>query len=127
MIYDRLNPLPANITYLNKNQVVDLLSDIVKNIGEKKIILESSRDFSDADYSEMTDYLLNFSFEERTSVYWFSTSYGIEINYKEFCTYISDIWFPGADDIWVEDSRKEFFIEISHEEKINLWYSCPRV
>lgn len=60
---------------------------------------------------------------ERVLVIWPGLSSGILLAYSGFVEAYDDLWFPGADDVWVRPISGDWLLELDHEEVVRFFPS----
>jgi hypothetical protein len=75
--------------------------------------------------SEIQSFLQTLPFKNESIIaLWFFESFGVQMPRDIFYKYFDELWYPSSDDIWVFDLQEEYYLEISHEEKIILYKKC---
>lgn len=53
--------------------------------------------------------------------YWVADEQGVAIELDDFLHVFDEVWFPGADDVWITRKGEPWVLDFDHEEKVTLW------
>jgi hypothetical protein len=128
MIEQRLSQLPqlaSKYKLLPASKVIDDIKSLIDLINSDQNLIHSSqaKDVSDIDSkAEVLDWFQTLGIQDHeVDVYWISSQEGIHIEYANFVLSYDDLWYPGADDVWVTDSARTWVLELNHEEIFSFY------
>jgi hypothetical protein len=55
---------------------------------------------------------------DRIVVIWPACRAAVALHYEDFVQHYDDLWYPSADDVWVTDYCRSWWLEVSHEETL---------
>ncbi len=58
--------------------------------------------------------------EEWVDVIWPYERAGVEMRYADFVRHYDELWFPSSDDVLVMTDRRDWVLELDHEETVTF-------
>ena len=84
-------------------------------------------DAAESSKAEMTLWLNDLDIEGTSEVLviWPHYRAGIELTFRDFVLTFDELWYPGADDIWILPKDRKWLLEFSHEEILSFRTFAP--
>ena len=104
--------------HLSEDSDSDILLSLIKAIQKKSVFIEN---YNAQEENFSLDQLFNsLKINTLPQVYinWYRFDDVDEINFKDFCKYFDDIWYPSSDDIDLFDDSYNWIITITHSGEI---------
>lgn len=119
-----INKLEGKFRALSPDEAAKELAQIAQivNNGPSGPTADKTRDVSETAREDIIAWLAEVGRPDaRVRAYWISLGEGIEMFFSDFLEHYDDLWYPGADDVYVCDISGQFAIFLDHEERIAIW------
>jgi hypothetical protein len=113
--------LQTDVVFYDTQFSTSILEEIIANINEGTFRILDNRDFSNTEIDELVHYIKKLQFSQQIVLCWQPYKTALKMSYSLMCENFDMLWYPSSDDIWIVDSLKKFYLNITHEETLTLW------